>query len=123
LDALVDEGYILDELVSGPKKWMGYVKAGPRGTPRRLDVLLTSPTEYPYAVLYFTGSDRFNVAMRRGATERGYVLSEHGMVPIKAAAGRPVVPGMRGERDIFEFLGLRYVPPQERIDSHQIVAI
>lgn len=120
LDALTDEGYILDELVSGPKKWMGYVKAGPRGIPRRLDVLLTSPTEYPYAVLYFTGSDRFNVAMRRWATEKGYVLSEHGMA---ALAGRPAAPGMRGERDIFEFLGLRYVLPQERVDGHQIVGV
>lgn len=123
LDALLDEGYILDELVSGPKKWMGYVKAGPRGTPRRLDVLLTSPTEYPYAVLYFTGSDRFNVAMRRWATERGYSLSEHGMVALPGGAGRAPVPGMLFEKDIFDFLGLRYVQPQERIDSHQIVAI
>ena len=125
LDALLDEGYILDELVSGPKKWMGYVKAGPRGTPRRLDVLLTSPTEYPYALLYFTGSDRFNVAMRRWATERGYTLNEHGMAPLDVAggAGRPPVPGMRTEKDIFDFLGLRYVQPQERVDGHQVTSV
>ena len=120
LDSLVDEGYILDELVSGPKKWMGYVKAGPSGIPRRLDVLLTPPEEYPYAVLYFTGSDRFNVAMRRWATEKGYTLNEHRM---EALAGRSVapVPGMKTEKDIFTFLGLRYVEPQDRVDSHQIV--
>ena len=122
LDSLVDEGYILDELVSGDKKWMGYVKAGPTGIPRRLDVLLTPPEEYPYAVLYFTGSDRFNVAMRRWATEKGYTLNEHRM---EALGNRTVaaVPGMKTEKDIFTFLGLRYVEPQDRVDSHQIVAV
>jgi DNA polymerase beta len=132
LDSLVDEGYILDELVSGDKKWMGYVKVGPAGIPRRLDVLLTPPEEYPYAVLYFTGSDRFNVAMRRWATEKGYTLNEHRMelLGVGADARRPGafapqrgVPGMKDEKDIFTFLGLRYVEPQDRVDGHQITSV
>ena len=32
-------------------------------------------------------------------------------------------PGMKSERDIFAFLGLRYVPPEERVDSHQIIVV
>jgi DNA polymerase beta len=121
LDSLLEEGYILDELVSGPKKWMGYVKAGPAGTPRRLDVLLTPPESYPYALLYFTGSDRFNVAMRRWATDKGYTLNEHRLEAL--GVSRRGVPGMKDEKDIFTFLGLRYVEPQDRIDVHQIVAV
>ena len=122
LDGLDDEGYILDTLVAGDKKWMGYVKAGPKGVARRLDIMLTPPAEYPYAILYFTGSDQFNVAFRRWASEKGYTLNEHTMVP---AEGRraTAVPGMRGERDIFEFLGLQYVGPQERTGGHKVVAL
>ena len=31
---------------------------------RRIDIMYTSPEEYPFAVLYFTGSAEFNVKMR-----------------------------------------------------------
>jgi len=30
-------------------------------------------------------------------------------------------PGMKTEQDIFAFLGLRYVPPEMRVDGAQIV--
>ena len=117
---LKETDYILDELVSGDKKWMGYVKAGAKSKARRLDLLLTPPAEYAYALLYFTGSDRFNVAFRGHAKTKGYTLNEHTMVPLKDA---PVPPGMKTEKDIFAFLGLRYVPPEERVDGHQVIAL
>jgi DNA polymerase IV (family X) len=42
---------------------------------RRLDFLYTSPEEYPFAVLYFTGSKGFNTAMRQRALDLGYSLN------------------------------------------------
>jgi len=125
VEALKESGYIIDELVSGEKKWMGYVRVGSASAPgkaRRLDLLLTSPSEYAYAILYFTGSDKFNVAFRKYAGDKGYTLNEHTMVPLKGSSA-PVPPGMKSEKDIFAFLGLRYVPPEERIDSAQIVPV
>ena len=120
--ALKESDYILDELVSGDKKWMGYVRVGPRGKARRLDLLLTAPSEYAYAILYFTGSDKFNVAFRKYAGDKGYTLNEHTMVPLKGSSA-PMPPGMKSEKDIFAFLGLRYVPPEERVDGRQIVPV
>jgi len=122
VDTLVEEGYILDELVSGEKKWMGYVSKSAKGKARRLDLLLTPPAEYAYALLYFTGSDKFNVAFRKYVNDKGYTLNEHAMVPLKGSKA-PMPPGMKSERDIFAFLGLRYVPPEERVDSHQIIVV
>jgi DNA polymerase/3'-5' exonuclease PolX len=122
---LKESEYIIDELVSGDKKWMGYVRVGSASAPgkaRRLDLLLTAPAEYAYALLYFTGSDKFNVAFRKYAGDKGYTLNEHTMVPLKGSAV-PLPPGMKGEKDIFAFLGLRYVPPEERIDGRQIVPV
>ena len=112
-------GYIVDKLVSGAKKWMGYIQL-PGGVPRRLDLLLTPPQEYAYALLYFTGSDRFNVAFRRHCLDLGYTLNEHTMKP-KTGVDQPLPPAMESEKDIFDFVRLRYVLPTERVDSAQIV--
>ena len=46
---------------------------------RRIDIMYKSPEEYPFAVLYFTGSAEFNVKMRNDLLERGYTLNEYGV--------------------------------------------
>jgi len=117
---LEKRGYITDKLAGGAKKWMGYVRLGADGIPRRLDLLLTPPDEYAYAILYFTGSDKFNVAFRRHCLELGYTLNEHIMKP---TGSKPVPPVMKTEEDIFRFVGLKFVPPTERVDNAQIILI
>ena len=117
-DRLAADGYVTDVLAKGDKKFMGYARlptaaAAAADSPhRRLDLLLTPKDEYPYAVLYFTGSDRFNVAMRQRALDLGYTLNEHGMKPV---AGAAAPPRMREERDIFRFLNMDYTEPSERV--------
>ena len=91
------------------------------GKARRLDLLMTPDEEYAYAILYFTGSDRFNVAFRQYALDNGYTLNEHTLTPIRA--GVQSVPYMKTEKDIFKFLGLRYIEPSKRVDGNQIIPI
>jgi DNA polymerase/3'-5' exonuclease PolX len=116
---LAEEGYITDVLAQGDKKCMAVCKVGGGGKYRRLDVLLTPAEEYAYAILYFTGSDKFNVAFRKHADTCGYTLNEHRMAPERAGVQK--VPPMGTEADIFGFLGLRYVPPENRVDGYQII--
>ena len=104
-------GYLLATLAHGDKKFMGICQL-PGHPARRLDILMTPAAEYPYAVLYFTGSDTFNIAFRHWALEKGYTLNEHTLTPLSAAVVEP--PVMNSERDIFRFLGLQYIPPVER---------
>jgi DNA polymerase beta len=113
-------GYILDTLVSGDKKWMGYVRLEAGGVVRRLDLLLTPPDEFAFALLYFTGSDLFNVAFRKHCLTRGYTLNEHEIKPVTTAAAPPA---MAREEDIFAFVGLKYVRPTERVNGRQIVVV
>lgn len=106
--------YIVDILALGPKKCMAVVKTE-SGTPaRRLDILLTTPEEYPYAILYFTGSDKFNISFRKKTLEKGYSLSEHGAKKVREDV--PDVPPMliKKEEDIFSFFGIPYVEPKSR---------
>jgi len=116
---LTRAGYIVDTLASGDKKWLGYVKLGD-GTVRRLDLLLTPPAEYAYAILYFTGSDKFNVAFRRWCSARGYTLNEHALKLLDGSTASAVP--ISTEEAIFDFVGLCWVPPTERVDGAQIVA-
>jgi len=113
--------YIEARLAGGGKKWMGYVRLPSGGAgvaapvARRLDLLLTQPDEFAYALLYFTGSDKFNIAFRRHCLDLGYSLNEHTLTPV--GVGKGAAPPMKTERDIFRWAGLKFVRPSLRIDG------
>jgi len=117
---LKDFGYIEEILALGEHKCMAISRMY-NGKARRLDLLMTPDEEYAYSILYFTGSDRFNVAFRQYAIDKGYTLNEHTLTPIKAGVQTP--PYMKTEKDIFKFLGLRYIDPSKRVDGNQIISI
>ena len=114
IDLLVDEGYIRGEFARGEHKFMGVCRLPRHQTHRHVDLLLCKPEEYWYTILYFTGSDVFNVSMRRHALSKGYSLSEHGLKRVRDGVSVP--PAMNSEKDIFDFLGLTYVEPTSRIN-------
>ena len=114
IDLLSDEGYLRGEFARGEHKFMGVCKLPRYQTHRHVDLLLCKPEEYWYTILYFTGSDVFNVSMRRYALSKGYSLSEHGLKRVRD--GVPLPPVMDSEKAIFDFLGLEYVNPPSRIN-------
>ena len=118
--SLFKEFYIVDTLSSGPTKFLGYARVDDKHPVRRLDLLMVPKSEYAYAILYFTGSQQFNVAFRSYALDKGYTLNEHRMEPTHE--GVPPVPPMKTEQDIFAFLGLQYVEPTLRRDAKDVQA-
>ena len=116
---LTRSGYVVARLAGGAKKWMGYVQLD--GAARRLDLLLTQPAEFAYALFYFTGSGEFNVAFRRHCLTLGYSLNEHTLTPL--SADKPPPPPMKTERDIFRWAGLKFVRPSERLGEKQIIPL
>jgi DNA polymerase/3'-5' exonuclease PolX len=81
-------------------------------------MLLTPPDEFGFAVLYFTGSDRFNVGMRAYVMTQGWSLNEHGLTRVNVesgAEGAAEAPSLRTERSIFEFFKVPYVEPRDRV--------
>jgi DNA polymerase/3'-5' exonuclease PolX len=118
ISLLKDTNYIVDSLAKGPKKFNGYVRLDEGYKARRLDLLMTPEEEFAYAILYFTGSQNFNVAFRRYAQEKGYTINEHTMKPVHERVAP--VPKMKKEEDIFAFLGLKYVKPENRRDANDV---
>jgi len=116
LGNLQRQGYITNILALGASKCMCVAKL-PGCPTRRLDLLCIPADEYPYAILYFTGYDTFNVAFRSHCLTRGYTLNEHGLKP---TGDQPVVPLLRTEKDIFDFVGLAYVEPTQRVGASAV---
>jgi DNA polymerase beta len=109
---LKESKYIIEVLALGEHKCMAICRTAESAMPRRLDLLMIPEHQYGSALLYFTGSDRFNVAFRQHALHKGYTLNEYGLTPLHSEA-RPV-PALPSEKDLFHFLGLEYVEPWER---------
>lgn len=114
---LINDGYIQEILALGPHKCMAISRLPSRPS-RRLDLLVTPDEEYACALLYFTGSDRFNVAFRQHALQKGYTLNEHALTPLASEAR--FVPYFPSEEHIFRFLGLHYTPPNQRKDTSSV---
>jgi NAD-dependent DNA ligase len=128
VDELVKQKIILEVLSRGDTKCLVIAKLPGAEAARRVDFLYTSPKEYPFSVLYFTGSKIFNTVMRGRALTLGFSLNEHGMSKMqpkikgeKAVKGELVPNEFKTESDIFDFLGMVYKKPEERIDGRALV--
>ena len=86
---------------------------------RRMDLLYTPPDEYAFSILYFTGSKLFNTIQRHRALQMGYSLNEHALSCVQNK--EKVVGEFTTEKDIFDFLKMKYVKPSERTDAANII--
>lgn len=109
LDKLT-ESYMIETLSRGQKKFMGICKISELA--RRIDIMFTKPEEYPFAILYFTGSKEFNVKMRSELLEKDLSLNEYGITNLED--NKKVKHGCKTEMEVFEYLGYDYVHPHER---------
>ena len=110
---LILHEYIVDDLAFGRKKYNGICKLGKRGIFRRLDIMNTSPSEYPFSILYFTGSDEFNKIFRNKCLEKGFTINEYGLK--KNDTKELVQHIFNDEKDIFDFLNIHYIEPDQRL--------
>jgi len=122
VDELIKEKVILEVLSRGPTKCLVIAKLPTSDTARRVDFLYTSPEEYPFSVLYFTGSKIFNTVMRHEALQKGFTMNEHGLYKMEGKKkGAKVDAVFKDERDIFDYLDLVYKSPLERIDGRAVM--
>ena len=122
IDELIKKKIILEILSRGPTKCLVMAKIPSSDSVRRVDFLYTSPEEFPFAILYFTGSKIFNTVMRHIALEKGYTMNEHSINKMEGKKkGDKVAHTFNSEEDIFDFLGLQYKAPTERTDGRAVI--
>lgn len=83
------------------------------------DLRVVPADQYAFALHHFTGSKEHNVAMRQRALARGYSLSEWGLAlrgeTLRSESeSKGVSVAVETEAQLFEFLGLREIPPEMR---------
>ena len=122
IDELIKENIILEVLSRGPTKCLVIAKIPSSNFARRVDFLYTSPDEFPFSILYFTGSKIFNTVMRHEALQKGLTMNEHGLYKMEGKKkGDKVDAVFKNEQDIFDYLNLVYKTPIERVDGRAVV--
>ena len=87
------------------------------------DLRVVSDAEFPFALLYFTGSKEHNIVMRQRAIQRGLRLNEYGLFKSTEETRDPnLLVTCKTEEDVFVELGLAYIPPEMREDHGEFVA-
>ncbi len=80
------------------------------------DVRILPDESFGAALQYFTGNKDHNIALRRIAQDKGWKLSEYGIFyKGKQIAGKT-------EEEVYEKLGLRWIPPELRENTGEIEA-
>ena len=124
IDSLLKQDIILEILSRGATKSLVIAKLPGKPHARRVDFLYTSPEEYPFAVLYFTGSKIFNTVMRGRALSLGYSLNEHGLYQMDGKnKGEKVDQMFSTEEDIFKFLQMKYKEPFDRKTGQSVIPV
>jgi len=80
----------------------------------QIDIRYFIQSEYPYALMHFTGNYLFNTIIRSKAKEMGMKLNEYGLYNIKNE--KQVNIDIKTEKDIIDYLGMdkKYYNPKNR---------
>jgi DNA polymerase (family 10) len=110
MDYFVKFDGISDILAKGPTKTMVRLKIG-----LDADLRVVAEESFGAALAYFTGSKDHNIVMRELAIKKGWKLNEYGLFDKngKMIAGRT-------EEEIYEALGLEWIPPEMRENRGEI---
>jgi DNA polymerase (family 10) len=113
MDAFVAMSFVDHVLVRGENKTSVVTH---RGT--QVDLRVVTQAQLGAARLYFTGSKGHNIKLRQRALARGWTLNEYALSEIEG--GRIVAS--ETEEQIYDALGLPFIPPVLREDQGEIEA-
>jgi DNA polymerase (family X) len=106
---LVNYENVVQVLAHGPTRTTVILRSG-----LQVDVRSVPKASYGAALLYFTGSQAHNIALRGIAAHRGWKLNEYGLF-----SGRRRIASLT-EEEIYKKLGLTFIPPELREDRGEI---
>ena len=84
----------------------------------QVDVRLLPRASYGAALQYFTGSKMHSIVLRQRALKRGMTLSEYALLRLEDNA----IVAAASEEEIYNALGLDYIPPELRENSGELEA-
>ena len=111
----------MDYFTSMPRVEHVYSKGPTRSSIRLkegidVDLRVLPRESYGAGIIYFTGSKDHNIELRKIAIKKGLKLNEYGLF-----RGEARVAG-KDERQIYEYLGLEFIPPEMRENTGELMA-
>lgn len=116
IEAFVSGENVESVIAKGGTKASVYLDSG-----LQCDLRVVKNDEYACALAYFTGSKEHNVAMRARALEHGYTLNEY-RLGLKEGSEEAEPPVFEDERQLYDFLGMDFVPPELRENTGEVEA-
>jgi len=89
---------------------------------QQIDLRVVQADEWGAAMQYFTGSLEHNVHLRTLAREKKMTINEYGLFKLDQKGNKGAKVAGKTEQEIYEKLGLQYIPPEMRTDSGEIQA-
>jgi DNA polymerase (family 10) len=108
-DKLSNYENVASVLAHGPTQTTVVLRSG-----LQVDLRVVPEPSYGAALLYFTGSKAHNIALRGLANAHGWKLNEYGLFE-----GKRRIAGAT-EEEVYEKLGLAFVPPELREDRGEV---
>ena len=116
-----------EEVMEAFRKLPGVVNAKAEGPTKcsvtttrglQVDLRVIEPDVFGAALQYFTGSAAHNVKVRQHAVRKGFKLSEYGLFDAQTEARL----ASQTEEEVYERLGMQWVPPPMREDRGEVEA-
>lgn len=120
MDWFTTQPWVDKILAKGPAKSSVRLKQGIQA-----DLRVVSPKQFGFALVYFTGSKEHNIKLRQRANEKGLSLSEYGLESFDPNISSPFPKRSKKEiteAEIYQALGLSYIPPELREEMGEIEA-
>jgi len=111
MDTFTTLPQVAEVIARGPTKSSVRLHTG-----QQVDLRVIQPKHWGAALQYFTGSKDHNVRLREIALKQGYSLNEYSLT--RLSDGEDVF--CAEEREVYETLGLPYVPPELREDRGEL---
>jgi DNA polymerase (family 10) len=108
-----DQKFLKQIEVSGDTKITARLHSGVQ-----IDLRVVDEDEFGAALQYFTGSKNHNVALRTIAKKENYKVNEYGIYKLENDS--EVKVGGKNESDIYDILGMQFVPPEIRQGNREI---
>jgi DNA polymerase (family X) len=113
MEALIGSPLVAEVIAHGPTKTSIRTTGG-----MQVDLRVVAPEVWGAALIYFTGSKPHNIRIREIAVRKGLKLSEYGLFRVDDDA----LVVSQTEQEVYEQLGLPWIPPTLREDRGEIEA-
>jgi DNA polymerase (family X) len=80
----------------------------------KIDMFFCTKKEYPFALFHYTGSDNYNIRIRKYAKNKGLILNQYGIFDKQTQKKAKGSDKIKNESHLASYLGVSIRKPEDR---------